>query len=582
MTSILGTLRESDPALLTILADVWKVKLDEDDDVAQRIEAISRAMLDPARAETVWDVLDDKERGALQMLISVKGKMPEAKFERVFGAIRRMGAGAMEREQPHKHPESIAEGLYFRGLIGQAFENADTGPRTIIYIPEDLVPILPTHKTAYDNIDAEDDSGSVPFPTESVGALDPLDDVTDMHPADTSVVDDLTTLLAYLQLHAPLLQSDSLASADGDALEPFLLTPGRDRIAFLLGLAVSTDLIDVQNGRAIPKRAEARRWLSASRPDQVKALAQAWHDSTVYVDLWHVAGLHPEPEAGTMSHYNPAAARGAVFEIMQHALPASEWWSLDDFILLVREDSADFQRPNGDFDSWYIRNDAGDYLSGLESWDAVEGALLEFLISAPMHWLGLIDLAEDSTAARLTAYGRAFLGLSAWPQQPDQPDTIEVTAEGAVLISRKSARIDRFQVARFASWGEPGNSAAGGIYTYRVDPAGIEQAARQGINVGHIAAFLTRALGDEPLPPSVARLLDNWKSGATATVTFERLLVLRTTTPETLDFIMDTPSIRRFMGARLGPMAAVIRSDDLRELRDTLGEFGIQAEVVGG
>ncbi len=130
--------------------------------------------------------------------------------------------------------------------------------------------------------------------------------------------------------------------------------------------------------------------------------------------------------------------------------------------------------------------------------------------------------------------------------------------------------------------GEPGSSATGGVYSYKLDPAGIEQAAQQGINVGHIGAFLTRALGDEPLPPAVARLLDNWKAGATATVTFERLLVLRTTAPETLDFIMDTPAIRRFMGARLGPMAAVVRSDDLRELRDALGEHGIQAEVLGG
>ncbi len=573
MTSILRTLRESDPALLTIMADVWKVKLDEDDDIAQRIETISRAMLDPTRGESVWDTLNDKERGALQMLISVKGKMPEAKFERVFGAIRRMGAAAMEREQPHKNPETTAEGLYFRGLIGQAFENADTGPRTIIYIPDDLVQILPAHKTSYDNV--EDESEAIPFPTEAIAALDPLDEVEGVRLADTSIVDDLTTLLAYLQLHAPLLQSDSLGGVDGDQIDQFLLTEGRDRIAFMIGLAISADLIDIQGGRAIPKRAEARRWLSASRPNQVRTLAEAWHDSTAYVDLWHVPGLHAEPEAGTMSHYNPAAARGAVFEIMQPALPANEWWSLDDFILLIHEDSADFQRPNSDFDSWYIRNDAGEYLTGLESWDAVEGALLEFLISAPMHWLGLIDLADD--AARLTAYGRAFLGLSVWPQQPDQADKVEVGADGSILISRKVARIDRFQVARFASW-----VSAGGTYTYKLDPAGIERAAQQGINVGHIGAFLTRALGDEPLPPSVTRLLENWKTGATATVSVERLLVLRTTAPETLDFIMDTPGIRRFMGARLGPMAAIIRTDDMRDLRDALGEHGIQAEIVGG
>ncbi len=573
MTSILRTLRESDPALLTALADVWGVKLDESDDIAQRIDLISHAMLDSARAERVWDNLSDGERAAMQMLISVKGKMPEAKFERVFGPIRKLGAAAIQRDKPHKHPATTAEGLYYRGLISQAFENADTGPRTIIYIPDDLGKVLPSHKTSYDHIEAEPEP--VAYPTEEAAALDTVEDVENVRQADTSLVDDLTTLLAYLQLKNPLLQSDSLDGKDGKSLSSYLLTAGQERVAFMIALAASADLIEVQAGRALPKRAEARRWLSANRADQVRQLAEAWKESTAYVDLWHVPGLHPEPEAGTMSQYNPAAARGAVFEIMQHALPAQEWWGLDDFIFLVHEDSADFQRPNSDFDSWYIRNDAGEYLSGLESWDAVEGAYLEFLINAPMHWLGLTDLADD--AARLTAYGRAFLGISAWPNPPEQPDKIDVQADGSLALSRKVSRIDRFQVARFASWG----ALAGGSYVYRLDPAGIEQAARQGINVGHIGAFITRALGDQALPPQVQRLLENWKTGPTASVSVERLLVLRTTSPETLDFILETPALRRFAGARLGPMAVVIRSDDLRELRGALGEHGIQAEMAG-
>ncbi len=571
MSSILRTLRESDPALLDVLAEVWGVRLDEGDDISHRIEAISRAMLDAGRAEKVWDALTDSQRAAMQMLISVKSKMPEAKFERLFGSIRRMGAAAIQREQPHKNAENTAEGLYYRGLIGLGFENADTGSRTIIYIPDDLVKVLPSHKTSYDNLD---DAPEVAYPTEEVAALDVLEDVTGIRQADTSIVDDLTTLLAYLQLVSPLLQGDSLESRESDALAPFLLTPGDERIAFMIGLAASADLIEVQGGRAFPKRAEARRWLSANRADQVRILAEAWKDSTAYVDLWHVPGLHPEPEAGTMSQYNPAAARAAVFEIMNHALPAQDWWALEDFILLVHEDSADFQRPNGDFDSWYIRNDDGEYLSGLESWGAVEGALLEFYVSAPMHWLGLIDLADE--AARLTAYGRAFLGMSAWPSPQETPDKIEVQADGTILISRKVARIDRFQVARFTSW-----EATGKTYVYKLDPPGIERAAQQGINVGHIGAFISRALGDTALPQAVARLLENWKQGPTTSVSLERLLILRTTAPETLDFILDTPGIRRFMGARLGPMAVIVRGEDLRELRDALGEHGIQAEIAG-
>ncbi len=571
MTSILRTLRESDPALLTVLAQVWGVQIDEGDDLARQIDAINRAMLDSGRAERVWDALTDSERAAMQMLISVKGKMPEAKFERVFGPIRRMGAATIQREEPQKNPATTAEGLYYRGLIGKSFENADTGPRTIIYIPDDLEKILPTHKTSYDKLDDEDPE--VDYPTEETAALDPLEDVTGVRQADTSIVDDLTTLLAYLQLSSPLLQSDSLDGKDGGALEPFLLTRGEERVAFMIGLAASADLIDVQNGRAYPKRGETRRWLSANRADQVRMLVEAWRDSTAYVDLWHVPGLYPEKDAGTMSQYSPVAARGAVFEIMTHALPAQGWWSLDDFILLVHEDSADFQRPNGDFDSWYIRNDAGEYLSGLESWDAVEGALLEFLIVGPMHWLGLLDLAED--AARLTAYGRAFLGLNGWPSPPDQPDKIEVQADGTILVSRKVPRIDRFQLARFTSWDRSDSKA----YRYKLDPPGIERAAQQGINIGHIGAFITRALGEQALPPAVARLLENWKTGPTARVSLERLLILRTTAPETLDFILETPALRRFMGARLGPMSVIVRAEDLRELRDALGEHGIQAEI---
>jgi hypothetical protein len=342
----------------------------------------------------------------------------------------------------------------------------------------------------------------------------------------------------------------------------------------MLILGVSADLIELQNGRALPKRAEARRWLGATRTEQVRRLAEVWRDTRLYVDLWHVPGLRVDRQAGTMDQYHPAAARAVVLQTLQHAIPAAGWWSIEDFIGMMREDNADFQRPNSDFDSWYITNDRGEYLTGLGSWDAVEGALLQFLIEAPMHWLGLLDLGED--AARLTAYGRAFLGLSAWPNPVEAPEKIDIQSEGTLRVSRKVARIDRFQIARFATWG-----AFSGNYSYRIDPDSIRRAAAQGISVGHIAAFVSRATGDAPLPESLAKLLENWRSGPTATVQIERALILRTTSPETLNAILDNPALRRFTGARLGDMAVIVRADDLRALRDALAEHGIQAEIIG-
>ncbi len=114
----------------------------------------------------------------------------------------------------------------------------------------------------------------------------------------------------------------------------------------------------------------------------------------------------------------------------------------------------------------------------------------------------------------------------------------------------------------------------------KLDALGIQRAAEQGINTGHIASFLSRALGDAPIPGPVARLLENWKAGPSAAVSLERLLVLRTTAPETLDRIYDTPALRRYLGARLGPMAVVVRADQWEALRSALGEQGIQVEVL--
>jgi len=380
-------------------------------------------------------------------------------------------------------------------------------------------------------------------------------------------------MLAYLQLYSPTLDETSLAESDRSGLQKFMLKNEDGRLDFVFGLALSADLAEIQNGKAFPKRAEARRWLSATRAEQVKALANGWKSSNVYRDLWHVPGLHPEP-GGELDEYDAAVARSNALEIMRDLVPKQEWWALEAFVMGVKETEPDFQRPGGDYESWYIRGeDSDEYLTGFDNWEAVEGALLEYYVTGPMHWLGLVDRADE--AARLTAYGRAFLGQAAWPTPAEPEDKIIVKDDGTMLISRKVSRVDRFQAARFTSW-----ISAGDPYTYKVDGAGVQIAAEQGINTGHIASFISRALGDAPVPANIARLLENWRGGAAAAVSLEKLQVMRTTAPETLDKILDTPALRRYLGARLGPMAVIVRVGQWDGLRTALGEQGIVAEII--
>ena len=268
------------------------------------------------------------------------------------------------------------------------------------------------------------------------GELPPMmeltdEDVENIRRADSSIVDDMTTFLAYLQSDNVLIDSETIAETNRQTITPHLLTKGETRLAFLLGLGVSADLITTTEGKAFPRRAEARTWLTTSRHEQVKILAEAWRRSIAYRDLWHVPGLHPEDSGWA---YDPVVGRGAFMGFLAEFAPEQNWLSVDDFIETVKDVEPDFQRPGGDFESWYIRNDAGEYLNGFESWDAVEGALLEFYLMGPMHWLGLVDVAED--AVRMTAYGRAFMNLAPWPQGAEDNEIVAIKPDGTLLASR--------------------------------------------------------------------------------------------------------------------------------------------------
>jgi hypothetical protein len=79
---------------------------------------------------------------------------------------------------------------------------------------------------------------------------------------------------------------------------------------------------------------------------------------------------------------------------MLSQLPQDIWWNLPSFVNAIHDIQPDFQRPAGDYDSWFIRKDnSDDFLRGFSSWDEVDGALLRFLITGPLHWLGFYDLA---------------------------------------------------------------------------------------------------------------------------------------------------------------------------------------------
>jgi hypothetical protein len=271
----------------------------------------------------------------------------------------------------------------------------------------------------------------------------------------------------------------------------------------------------------------------------------------------------------------------------------------------VRERAPDFQRPAGDYDSWYIRDsETHAYLRGFEHWERVDGALVRWIIQGPLCWLGLAEVSTPDapdpegarrkarrltlrptpgmaeTAFRITAPGAAFLGKGEWMEagqriEANTPaDThVHIGLDGVLSVPAAIAPYHRFRVARVTKW----LGLSGETYTYRLTPGSLRRAARQGVVLGRIVDFLREIADENGLPPSLLNALQRWaRSGAE--VTIQEVTVLRFKSPELLETLQRTPKVKDYLGRQLGPTVVEVRRESADKVRAILAEMGILSD----
>lgn len=493
-------LLEYSEVLLQVLAELRGAYLDAADTREQAIELLAAQITDPTSVQMAFEEVGDysqESHTALELLLKEGGEMAEAQFTRQFGGVRQMGPAKLEREQPWITPESTAELLYYYGLIGRGFKGAGQKAHTIIYIPSDAAPWLPHPQ-------AQAPEGALPVrpippPPQSRLLL-----------ADDSLLEDVGTLLGFLRHERLRLTATGPHAEDIDHFVQRLQVPYTEddpdlnvRLALLLHLANRLGwLRRGEEGTVSLTSNRVQAFLEKTRAEQRQSLWEAWRDSPDWNDLCRTPGLECT-ETGTWRN-DPLQTRNSILQLFAKLQPGA-WYSQSEVIQAIKQSEPDFQRPTGDYQGWYIRNtNTQEFLKGFDQWNAVEGALLRFLIRGPLHWLGALDLAEPSAGddwmLSLSQWGSRWLGQDS-PQPHEAPHGPIVVAEDfSIAAPVGTALSDRFRIERFANW-----QASYPNFVYQINQRSLKRAAEQGISTERITEFLQQHT--RTIPPKVAAAL---------------------------------------------------------------------------
>ncbi|MCJ7624224.1 MAG: helicase-associated domain-containing protein, partial [Anaerolineaceae bacterium] len=439
-------------------------------------------------------------------------------------------------------PISSTEVLFYRALVGLAFFETPSGPQEFAYIPDDLLLLLPPKDGTANLI-----PGRLASPLER------------SHPILSSdrILDDACTLLAAIRMGWQVLPENVALTVPERMLREFLLS------ASLISAPKNSTTLPVLQLKAI------KDFLEKPRSEALAVLVHTWLNSVSFNELHQVPGLVCE---GTW-HNDARATRQFILELLSR-IPRGKWWSLPSLVGMIRETNPDFERPAGDFDSWLIRRETDNaFLHGFAHWEDVDGALIRYLVTGPLYWLGIVDLASAQTGGMITAFRltnwSTDLLMSRPPQGLQREDgKLNAAANGRISIPVQLPRSVRYQVARFSEWEIPKNDE----YYYRLTPTSLKNALKQGLKISQLLSLLHK-YSSAPLPPPFVRALTRWELNGTE-ARLEQPVVLRLSRPEVMEELRNSRA-GRFLGEALGPTTVVVKPGAQVKILAALGELGL-------
>lgn len=539
MPGLTTTLSNYDLDLLKRIARRWNVEISERDVVSARAD-LEAKLNNIENFQKMWLTLEEPTRKAWTSLAQNGGKVPWIEFSRTYGEIRDFGPGRREREQPDLKPISAAEALWYSGLAGIAFLRSAGEPVEYIYIPDELLKFASPYPQQSERIEIRPAVSQNPRHIKQ---------------ARSAIPDYLTDLLAAQRMQREM--PDTVFE-----------TWGVPR-TFLQMLLLETGLTD-KNMQPIPDG--LRKFFSTNRADVQADIFKAWLNTAEFNELRMLPGLIFE---GTWMN-DPLPPRKRLIEWVS-GLNCGTWWSLSSLIASVKAHQPDFQRAAGEYDTWFIR-EAGSstYLGGFDNWDQIEGALLTYLITGPLHWLGLVRLARSGVDGKLVAFQLVEEMLPLMSGQAPEigmEERVDFTIKDVRFITlfESTSRILRYQVARFTELVNINKKES----HYALTSKSLKSAAEQGLQITQLIHLLEKENSNQ-IPESLRNLARRWSSqGSEAAV--NRVSLLRFANAAACDeFLKHTAG--RFKLEELNGQTLAFNEKQQEGVIKALSELGILVE----
>lgn len=516
--------------------------------------------------------LGEPAQAALRSLLHAQGAVSAIAFQASFGDLRPYRPWRRETTTPPpwQAPASPAERLWYLGLIFLDPPAPAPGVAQRVVIPADLLPILRDLLAAADE---RQPRRLLPRPGT---------------PADLAW--HVALLLATVEARplAPIrgrwLPPRSVAAL---AVRTGLASAADGRIgrsehslpylAFLHLLAEAAGLI--AGGERLTVTAAGWQWLAAAPADRWQTLWDAWLAAPT-----ELARAYRFP----WTTIAPAGRRLVLEQV--RATPLAAFRPLAEIV-----QAAHLHDPLG-------------YLA--PRW-GYEGDVAADLVTGPLFWFGVVDLAEAADSAapspavpthhadprldedlpadrpvpvspyhllRLTRTGAWLLGLPdcAAPAFPAAAACSSAANDpDLLLVPPTAAPIHLARLAPLAEWETPSPPAM--TQPLRLTPEAIGRAAAAGLPLPQLLDHLAQALG-RPVSRRQTQRLRDW-AAAGQQVRIRHLTVLETADPELMGRLRGRKLIRRHLGDPLSPTRSILDPAGIPALAQHLATLGLYARL---